>query len=103
MAGTVAALHLVMHKLLLAVLALGPGVGCQTQFTGSPHIEPAACQTRCKGINMQMSGMLYMGEYSSACLCELPKPGVPTATASASGAAGAAAGVVMQTSRDRDR
>ena len=76
---------------------------CQTQFTGSPHIEPAACQAKCAGIQMQMSGMIYMGEYSSACICELPKAAVGNLTPAAGGVAGAAAGVVMQMRREDER
>ena len=61
-----------------------------------------------------MTGMVYMGEYSSACICEIPRPAAapppmgappptgapPSAVPGASGAAaGAAAGVVMQMRR----
>lgn len=78
-------------------------VACQTQFTGSPHIEPAACQAKCSAVQMQMTGMIYMGEYSSACICErAPAASAPVPAAShggAGGVSGAAAGVVMQMRR----
>ena len=87
-------------KIILATLLLN--FGCQTQFTGSPHIDPATCQAKCAGDRLVMAGMVYMGEYSSAGLCEVPRAPMapPSATPSAAaGAGGAAAGVVMQMRR----
>ncbi len=48
--------------------------GCATTFTGSPHVEDgrAGCEKKCKGQGMEVAGMVYMGEYSSACVCEVP-------------------------------
>jgi len=83
-----------MNRFLASVLLFT--AGCQTQFTGSPHISPQQCQAQCTNDGLVMSGMVYMGAYSSACICE--KPG--TASASISGpavaSAAGAAGVVMQ-------
>ncbi len=78
---------------------LGFGVGCQTQFIGDPHISPAACQARCTQSNLQMAGMVYMGEYSSACICEVARPGGAPAALASAGAMGAAPGVIMQMER----
>lgn len=84
--------------LLLGVMF---GAGCQTQFTGSPHIDPSACQAKCSEAHLEMQGMVYMGEYSSACICEVPRAaGAPT---SAGAVGGAAAGVVMQMRRAAER
>ena len=88
-------------KWILASVLL---VGCQTQFTGDPHIDPQTCQRRCAASQLRMSGIVYMGEYSSACICEVvPPAGAPSAPSGAPGgasaAAGAAAGVVMQMRR----
>jgi hypothetical protein len=103
-----------MRSLLLAIL--GFSLGCQTQFIGDAHIDPATCQARCTQSQLVMAGMVYMGAYSSACLCEVPRPpgaqppGAPPAGAApgapaagaASGSLGAAgslgtiAGVMMQ-------
>lgn len=95
-----------MKTALLACIVLG-AIGCRTEFVGDPHVSAAACQSKCAGVNMRMTGMVYMGEYSSACICELAPPataplppppppgsGPPGAAAGAAGAA--AAGVVMQ-------
>jgi hypothetical protein len=101
-----------MTRLLAGFLMMA--AGCATTFTGDAHIEPAACQAKCTAANMQFVGMVYMGEYSSACICDIPLPMPPPAaaqpptaangqTTNASGAtaaAGAAAtGVVMQMRR----
>jgi hypothetical protein len=83
-------------KLLIAVLGLC--IGCRTEFTGSPHIDPATCQAKCSSAQLQFVGMVYMGEYSSACICDVGRPPAapPTAPGASAGAAAAAAGVVMQ-------
>lgn len=89
-----------MRNLLIGLLLLGSGIGCNTQFIGDAHISPAACQTRCAQSNLQMAGMVYMGEYSSACICEVGKAGAPAGVAVA-GALGAAPGVIMQMQREQ--
>jgi len=77
-------------------------LGCVTQFKGSPHVGRAACEAKCGGQGMQLVGMVYMGNYSSACVCEVPRQ---TASASSSkllaaaATAGGVAGVHMQTQR----
>ena len=96
-----------MRWLLVATLGSGFALGCQTQFVGSPHITPEACAARCTEARLQMAGMVYMGEYSSACVCELIKPPEARAPAAAMnaapGAIGASAGVVMQMRREQQR
>ena len=87
-------------RLLLIGLLLGSSIACNTQFIGDPHISPAACQARCAQSNLQMAGMVYMGEYSSACICEVGKAGAPSGVAVA-GAMGAAPGVIMQMQREQ--
>jgi len=96
-----------MRSLLVLFVVLGAVAGCQTQFTGDPHIEPITCQAKCKEANLVMAGMVYLGQYSSACLCEVPRPAAPPGAASgaggppgamalASGSLGGAVGVIMQ-------
>lgn len=85
---------------LFALASLIVVAGCATSFTGSAHIEGgrAECEQKCAGQGLALSGMVYMGEYSSACVCEVP--GRATASRSLNNAsaaiAGGAAGVVMQ-------
>jgi hypothetical protein len=43
---------------------------------------------------MEIAGMVYMGEYSSACLCQIPGGAKGAAGAAAAGAG--AVGVIMQ-------
>lgn len=93
-----------MKTIVTCILVLA--AGCQTQFTGSPHIDPATCQAKCAEQRLVMAGMVYMGEYSSACICEIPRPPgapAPVAGAATGAAAGAAAGVVMQMRRAEEQ
>jgi hypothetical protein len=83
-----------MKTFLLSIIAC---IGCRTEFTGSPHTDPATCQSKCQAANLQFAGMVYMGEYSSACICDIARPNAPpVARGAGAGAGGAAAGVVMQ-------
>jgi outer membrane lipoprotein SlyB len=90
--------HLVL--LFLSSLAFGLA-GCATTFTGSPHVEGgrSACEQKCTSQGMEAAGMVYMGEYSSACVCQVPGKSASRgrmliATAGAVG--GGVAGVEMQ-------
>src|SRR5262245_59891482 len=78
--------------------------GCATQFVGSAYIEGgrATCETKCKGQGMAIAGMVFMGEYSSACVCAPPGQDVSMSRPLLSGSAavaGGATGVVMQMRR----
>ncbi|MDH5671610.1 MAG: hypothetical protein OEZ06_05635 [Myxococcales bacterium] len=86
-------------RLLLSIVATLTLGACATSFTGSAHIDGgrAGCENKCAGQGLAMSGLVYMGEYSSACVCEVPGSGSSAAPV-ASVAAGAA-GVVMQQRR----
>ena len=82
--------------------------GCATTFTGSPHVENgrSGCESKCKGQGMEVAGMVYMGEYSSACVCEVPGQHASRGklTLGASGAvAGGVAGVEMQRQANEQR
>jgi hypothetical protein len=49
---------------------------------------------------MSVAGMVYMGEYSNACICQWPpRPGAPAAMLNSDGALGATVAVVMQQRR----
>jgi hypothetical protein len=78
-------------------------LGCQTQFAGSAHVDVATCARKCSQNNLAMAGMVYLGEYSSACICEVPKSAAATTTNSVAGAVGATAGVMMQMQREQAR
>lgn len=88
----------------LAVLTLSLAVAsCATSFTGSAHVEGgrAGCERKCAGQGLAMSGMVYMGEYSSACVCETP--GASGGSTASAAVAGGAAGVVMQMRRNDEQ
>jgi len=85
-----------MRKLwLVSALALLCGCGSPTQFQGSAKVAggPSGCQKICEGWGMQLAGMVAMGDYSTACVCQLPGRSVPVVAA---GASAAAAAVVQQ-------
>ena len=74
---------------------------CATAFTGSAHVENGrqGCEAKCKGQGMELVGMVYMGEYSDACVCAEPGQSASsggTLVATAGAVAGGSAGVVMQ-------
>ena len=87
----------VVCVLLLATL----GTACATSFTGSAHVEEGrgGCERKCKGQGMEVTGMVYMGEYSDACICSVPgqtSSRQQRVLAGGAAVAGASAGVVMQ-------
>lgn len=89
-------------KLPLFILFIG---GCATNFTGSPHVEDGrkGCEAKCTSQGMEVAGMVYMGEYTSGCVCSVPGQSASSRKlmmASASGAGAGAAGVVMQKRKD---
>jgi hypothetical protein len=87
------------------ILAASSLVGCATSFTGNAHVENgrAGCEEKCKGQGMQVAGMVYMGEYSSACVCEVPHGSASSSRREfllgSAGSSGGAVGVVMQMRR----
>lgn len=92
---------------VLLGLSLVAVVGCATNFTGSPHVEDgrAGCEKKCKAQGMEVAGMVYMGEYSDACVCSVPGQAAGNKrklVASVAGAGAGAAGVVLQMRRRDD-
>lgn len=78
------------------------GAGCATNFQGSAHVGgAAACARRCSAQGMELAGIVYMGDYSSACVCEVPGRSVSPGSVAAS-TGGAVAGVAMQSRRNND-
>ena len=81
---------------------------CATSFTGSAFVEDgrSGCEAKCKGQGMEVAGMVYMGEYSDACVCTVPGKTASASkqlVASAGAVAGASAGVVMQMRRNEEQ
>jgi hypothetical protein len=48
--------------------------GCATTFMGSAEVEGgrAGCEKKCAGVGLTMQAFVFMGEYSTACVCEPP-------------------------------
>ena len=92
-----------VKKILCALVCL-LAVGCATNFTGSPHVEGGrgGCEKKCSAQGMEVAGMVYMGEYSSACVCAAPGQAASVRRTLVASAAtgGGAVGVIMQMQRD---
>jgi hypothetical protein len=64
-----------MHRsafgLLVTIVVLC--CACTTRFYGDPKIEGGAlgCVSKCGQWNMDLAGMVAMGEYSEACICQV--------------------------------
>jgi hypothetical protein len=89
-----------MRRYLWLILFLLGACAHATSFEGKAQIEGgrASCQQKCGLQGLQMSALVYMGEYSSACVCEIPGNNGPTARRATSAATTAAAvGVITQT------
>lgn len=45
----------------------------KTKFLGEARMSPAKCEAKCVGWDMELQGMVAMGEYSDACVCKKKK------------------------------
>lgn len=94
-----------MKALICGVVFLAlSSFGCATTFQGDAYFPGGAPArlSHCASANMEMDSFVYMGEYSTACVCRLKTAGGPAqssggAAAATSGAA--VAGVVTQRQR----
>jgi hypothetical protein len=86
------------HAIGLALAAMLL-TACATAFTGSAHVEggPAECAQRCGAWGMELAGMVAMGEYSDACICQVK--GKTVSKNDVAGVTGGAVAVVMQQRR----
>lgn len=85
----------------IVVFSAATASGCATNFTGSPHVEDGrrGCEAKCKSQGMEVAGMVYMGEYTSGCVCVVPGQTASRQQlmmAAGAGAGAGSAGVVMQ-------
>ncbi|HKO94317.1 MAG TPA: hypothetical protein VJU61_24355 [Polyangiaceae bacterium] len=74
---------------------------CATEFIGEAHYVggPSACVRNCRKNHMEMDSFVFMGEYSSACVCRLVRKDAQSAQyddGRSSGSVGAVAGVMTQ-------
>jgi len=84
-------------KLFLLVVS-----GCATTFTGSAEVEGGrpGCERKCASIGLEMQAFVFMGEYSTACVCEVPGSAAQARRSAA--AAAVAVGVMTQMRDQRD-
>lgn len=93
-----------MVRILGCLLMATVATGCATSFTGSPHVAEgrAGCEAKCKEQGMSLAGMVFMGDYTSGCVCTLPGQAAAArqqvVAAAEAGAAGGT-GVVLQMRR----
>lgn len=96
-----------MKKTIVWCLSALLLTGCATSFTGDAHVEGGrrGCEAKCTAEGMVVAGMVFMGEYTSGCVCALPGNSAPPPPAAAAGAAAgaAAAGVAMQMRRQQEQ
>ncbi|NNF35769.1 MAG: hypothetical protein HKN68_16795 [Saprospiraceae bacterium] len=64
-----------MKKIYLFLIMLFVLSSCRTQFYGSPYIEEGrfGCEKICASWDMELVGMVAMGEYSNGCICQKPE------------------------------
>ncbi|MGD8861795.1 MAG: hypothetical protein PVI30_17425 [Myxococcales bacterium] len=93
----------------MLLLVLGCA-GCATSFQGSARFPggPKGCYDKCDEAGMKMTNFVYVGEYSTGCVCGLDRrkdadararSGAPESAATTA----AAVGVVMQMRRQQQQ
>jgi hypothetical protein len=90
-----------MTKIILTLICIPLLTGCATQFMGDAHVTRPYCENFCKKNDLEFTGMVALGEYSSGCICAKPKSEKAMSNPNAA-AAGAAAAGVMMTMRARE-
>ncbi|HKP58706.1 MAG TPA: hypothetical protein VJV78_18425 [Polyangiales bacterium] len=75
--------------------------GCATSFTGSAEIEGGrpGCEAKCLAVGLTMQAYVFMGEYSTACVCA-PKDATSGSSSAPTAATAAVAVGVMTQMRD---
>jgi hypothetical protein len=50
-------------------------LGCATSFQGEARFPqgPRGCFNKCQSVGMEMSSFVYVGEYSTGCVCTLKR------------------------------
>jgi len=89
--------RIVNLTLLISFFVLASG--CATSFTGSAKVKgPKQCHSICNNWNMDLAGMVAMGDYTDGCICVVPdkKISKEDAVTGAVSASGGAVGVIRQ-------
>lgn len=43
---------------------------CSTQFYGDAHVDKRSCTMKCQEQGLVLDSMVFMGDYSSGCVCK---------------------------------
>jgi hypothetical protein len=91
-------------KIVTLALALAAS-GCYTVFIGEAKVPQGrkTCEKYCGLAGMELTGMVFMGEYTDGCICELRRDRGSAAGADAAGAASAAAVALIEQMRRNSR
>ena len=78
---------------------------CATSFTGSAYVENgrSGCEAKCKAQSMELVGMVYLGEYSDACVCGTPGRAASNLSDAVASVGAGATGVVLQMRAQQER
>jgi hypothetical protein len=87
-------------KIVTLALALAAS-GCYTVFMGEAKVPQGrrTCEKYCQLAGMELTGMVFMGEYTDGCICEVRRERSSAAGAEAAAGASAAAVAVKQMQR----
>lgn len=94
-----------MKLVLISAFVLLVGCKQPTSFKGDAHFPggPSACYEMCKSNGMEMDSYIFVGEYSSGCVCRPVRTSGQASSQSASGSAASTAGVIAQTRIEEER
>src|SRR5437660_262471 len=86
-----------MHRTAALSVAIAL-TGCATQFYGSAKVDNgrAGCKAACDQWDMELAGMVKMGEYSDGCICQVKASQQSPSSGRAGSSIPAASGVYMQ-------
>jgi hypothetical protein len=93
-----------MDRLIGLVFALA-ACSTSTTFSGAPKVPhgPKGCAAICQSWDMELVGMIAMGEYSDGCICQVRGARQQAITVATSAAGPALAGVAMQMQHQREQ
>ena len=74
------------------------GCATPTTFQGASTVKGGrgGCEAKCAKQGLELTAMVFVGEYSDGCVCEKRKPVASRSTRSTAGTSAAVAGVVIQ-------
>ena len=74
---------------------------CSTTFHGSSHVDKNSCVLKCKEEGLVLDSMVFMGEYSSGCVCRRPQRTSSIKSKGGAESLGSVIGVIEQMRREQ--